>query len=245
MIAAQWINRLAEFVEDWSYLICRDGWRSTLGTIGQEVIRLPYRHFEIVLVARSLLEPLPTLRPKNALEIRELVPTDLQLVRKIDRPSQARLCARRLARGHKGLLALLQGQPVGYAWGCAEVDPTLERVSLKLNPGDMLCVDAYTSPAFRHHGVQTALTLARFGLFRDLGYSRAIAYIEKYNYPSLAVWRGVGSQVVGHIRFTRIGPWRRSHLTGTPLSDGVPMRKEPCELGESECVPASGISSSH
>lgn len=73
----------------------------------------------------------------------------------------------------------------------------------------MICVDAYRAPAFRGRGVQTALTLARFRLFRDLGYRREVTYIEQRNDPSLAVWRKAGSQVVGHVDYIRIGPWRR------------------------------------
>jgi GNAT superfamily N-acetyltransferase len=207
----RWVSRLAELIEDWNYLIQRDGWRSALPAVGQEIVRLPYRRLKLVVIARSLLEPLPDLQPKIALEIREFEPTDLDFVRQMYRPSEARACARRLAHGHKGLLALHKGQPVGYAWGCAEVEPTLERVRLKLNPGDMLCVDAYTAPPFRSQGVQTALTLARVRLFRDLGYCRAITYIKRRNYPPLAVWRKIGGQIVGYIDFNRIGPWRRVH----------------------------------
>jgi RimJ/RimL family protein N-acetyltransferase len=154
------------------------------------------------------LEPLPDLEPKIALEIRPIELVDLEWVRQINRPSEARALARRLACGQKGLIALFQRQPVGYAWGCAEVDPALERVQLMLRPGDALYVDAYTAPAFRGRGIQTALLLTRLRLFRDLGYRRVVAYIEKRNAPSLAVWRKVGSQEIGQIDFLRIGPWR-------------------------------------
>jgi GNAT superfamily N-acetyltransferase len=203
----QWVNRLAELIEDWSYLIRRDGsWAATPEVI-QAIVTLPYRRMRFVVVARSLLEPLPDLQPKIALEIREFEPADVGLVKQINRPSEAKACAQRLARGHKGLLALYQGQPAGYAWGCTEM--TLERVHLELDPDDVLCTDAYTAPAFRGRGIQTVLTLSRFRLFRDLGYRRAISYIEANNHPSLAVWRKFGSQVVGHVDFKRVGTWRQ------------------------------------
>jgi GNAT superfamily N-acetyltransferase len=205
-----WSSRLAELTQDWNYMLRRDGWRSTLPAVWREVASLPYRHSQFVIVARSLEEPLPDLQPKIELEIRLFEPKDMELVRHIDRPSEARACTRRLECGHKGLIALYEGQPAGYAWGCAEIDPTLERVELKLEPGDVLCVDAYTAPAFRGKGIQTTLSLARFRLFRDLGYRRAIAYIERHNNPSLAVWRKVGSREIGRIDFVRFGPWRRT-----------------------------------
>jgi GNAT superfamily N-acetyltransferase len=207
----QWLTRFTELVDDWSYLSQRDGWRATLPLIGQEAARLPYRRLRFAVPARSLLEPLPDLQPKIALEIRVFQPADLALVRQINRPSEAGLYQRRLERGHTGLIAFHAGKPAGYAWGCPEIDPGLERAYWKLEPGDVFCVDAYTAPAFRGHGVQTALTLARFRLFRDLGYQRAIAYIEVHNHPSLAVWNKFGSQIIGYIDFMRLGPWRRTH----------------------------------
>jgi len=206
----QWNQRLAELLQDWRYVLERDGWRSALPVVAQEITSLPYRHSRFIILARSLLEPLPDLQPKVAFDFRPFEMADVELVRQIDRPSEARACAKRLERGHKGLLALYQGQPAGYAWGSTEVAPDLERVELRLDPGDGLCVDAYTAPAFRGRGLQTTLSLARFQLFRDLGYRRAVAYIEKHNLPSLAVWRKVGSQEIGYIDFVRIGPWRRT-----------------------------------
>ena len=207
---AKWLNRLAELQEDWSFAVQRDGWRATLPVIGREIAKLPYRHLRFIVIARSLLDPLPDLPTKIKLDIRPIERADLELVRHIDRPSEARASARRLERGHTGLLALYQGQPAGYAWGCAEVEPSLERVQLKLEPGDMLCVDAYTAPPFRGKGIQTALSLARLHFFRDLGYRRAITYIEQHNAPSLAVWRKLGGREISRIDFLRVGPWRRT-----------------------------------
>jgi GNAT superfamily N-acetyltransferase len=205
----QWVDRLIELIQDWGYLIQHDGWRSVLPEVGRAIVTLPYLHMEFTVLARSLLEPLPDLQSRIALEIRELKSADLSLARQINRPSEARAFARRLDRGHVGFLALHEGQPAGYAWACAEIDPTLERVNLKLDPGDVFCTNAYTVSAHRGQGVQTALTLARLRLFRDLGYRRALTIIEVCNYPSLAVWRKVGAQAIGRMTFLRIGPWRR------------------------------------
>jgi GNAT superfamily N-acetyltransferase len=204
------INRLSELIEDWKFYTQRDGLRSAILAIGSELARLPYRHLQFVILARSLIQPLPDPQPKVAIEIRPFTQVDPELARLIDRPSEARLCARRLDRGHKGLFAFIQDKPAGYAWGCSEVDPDLERVRLKLELGDVLCTDVYTTPVFRGQGVQTALTLARFRLFRDLGFRRAISYIEVNNGPSLAVWqRKLGSMTIGEVDFLRIGPWYR------------------------------------
>ena len=208
-----WLGRLAELTEDWVYLIQRDGWRSALPEVSRAIVTLPYRHIEFIVLACSLLEPLPDLQFGIALEIRKFGLADLNLARQINRPSEARAFARRLDRGHVGFLALHEGQPAGYAWACTEIDPTLERLNLKLDPGDVFCTDAYTASAYRGRGVQAALTLARLRLFRDLGHCRALVTIEVRNHPSLAVWRKVGAQAIGRMTFFRIGPWRRVRYT--------------------------------
>jgi len=202
-------------IEDWNYLVQRDGWKSALPVVGQEIVTLPYRRLQFVIVARSLLEPLPDLQPKIALEIREFKHADVELVRQIHRPSEARALARRLAHGHVGFLALYEGQPVGYAWACTQIDPALERVHLALEPDDVFLTDAYTVPAYRGQGVQKALKSVRLQRFRDLGYHRALAIIEACNYPSLASWQKVGAQAIGRMTFLRIGPWRQSWLQST------------------------------
>jgi GNAT superfamily N-acetyltransferase len=152
------------------------------------------------------------LTPKITLQIRPFDSNDIEEVKKINRPSEARLCAQRLSYGHRGVVASHKGQIAGYAWGAPQIVHSLERIPLDLVSGDVLCVDAYTAPSYRGLGIQTALTLARFRLFRDLGYQRALAYIETDNQPSLTVWRKFDSDVVNIVDFLRIGPWRRVRI---------------------------------
>ena len=212
-------HRLAELIEDWQYLTRQDGIKSALPIVAREIARLPYRHLQFIILTRLLAEPLSELQPKIPLEIHQFETSDLELVRAIDRPSEARLCERRLEGGQRGLVALHQGQIAGYAWGCIHVDWELERVHLQLEPGDILCTDVYTAPGLRGNGVQTALTLRRFQMFRELGYHRAICYIEVNNTPSLAVWqRKFGAETAGKINFIRIGPWYQVHYTYSPTS---------------------------
>ena len=210
----QIMNRLAELTEDWEYLTKRQGFRTSLPLILVDIARLPYRHLRFKILARSLLDPFPVWQPKIRLSIRPFELDDLDVVRQIDRPSEANLCARRLDQGHRGLIAFFEGRPAGYSWGSTDTQTQLERVHLELDPGDVLCSDAFTAPAFRGQGIQTALTLARFHLFRYLGCRRAVSYIEVRNIPSLAVWeRKFNSQRIGTIDFTRIGSWSRVRYT--------------------------------
>jgi GNAT superfamily N-acetyltransferase len=148
-------------------------------------------------------------------EIRTFTGADLKRITEINRPSESRLCAHRLARGHYGFIATNHNQAAGYAWGCAEIDSQLERVPIKLNHGDILCNDAFTVPAYRGMGVQTALTLTRLKLFHQAGYKRAICYIENGNYPSIYVWQQkLKSTIIGQIDFKRIGAWYQVKISG-------------------------------
>lgn len=204
----QGLTRLSEQLDDWYHILQRDEWKSALSQVIREIAALPYRRIDFVVVARSLLPPLPNLQPKVALDIRPFAPADLDFVHREHLPSEANLCAERLRFGHHGLVACIAGQAAGYAWGCT--DTTLEKVNLHFGPGDVLCTDAFTAPAFRGQGIQTALSLARLRWFQELNYRRAVAYIEVGNAPSLAVWRKLGAQEIARITFTRVGPWRKT-----------------------------------
>jgi GNAT superfamily N-acetyltransferase len=216
--------RAYEFIDDWLYLIHREGLKPALSVVSLELARLPYRHLRLLIFASSLSDRMPDLPSKIPLDIIPFEASHLEWVRAVQRPSEARLCQRRLARRQHGLVALFRGQMAGYAWGCFPVDWELERLRLQLEPGDILCTDAYTTPELRGKGVQTALTLARFRKFRDLGFRRAICYIDVNNQPSLAVWqKKFGAQTVGGIDFFRIGPWYKVHTTWSPARRSLNM----------------------
>lgn len=212
-------HRLVELIEDWQYLIRKDGIKSSLRMITLDIAQLPYRHLNFFILARPLGKSLPEIQPKIPLEIRPFETSHLDLVRAIDRPSEARLCERRLGSGQRGLVAFHQGQLAGYAWGCSPVNWDLERVHLQLESDDILCTDVYTAPALRGMGVQTALTCRRLQMFRELDYRRAICYIDVHNAPSLAVWqRKFGAEIVGKINFLRMGSWYKVHYDYSPTS---------------------------
>ena len=200
------ISRLSELIEDWKFFAEREGMRSSLPLILSDIAMLPYRHLHFLVLAHPLQDPIAEWKPKIELIIRLFSQTDLNLVRHIDRPSEARLCARRLELGHVGLVAFYEGRLAGYTWGTMDLSTKIERVHPRLEAGDFLCTDSFTFPAYRGCGVQTALTLSRFQKFGEMGYSRAVCCIDVRNKPSLAVWqRKVNSSVIGTIDFMRIG----------------------------------------
>jgi ribosomal protein S18 acetylase RimI-like enzyme len=205
------MDRLAQLMEDWKYYFRNRTWQQAVLTAGKELLLLPYRHIHFLIVARTLQEPLPGFTSDIPFTIRKFDPSDLAGVAEIDRPSEARAFAQRLASGHTGVAALFNQRLVGYAWAFKKVNPDIERIDLKLEPYDFICTDAFTAPAYRKSGIQTLLTLERFRIFRALGYRRALCYIESSNLPSLRAWKKVGGYVVGEIDYFRLGPWRWTH----------------------------------
>jgi GNAT superfamily N-acetyltransferase len=204
----QLVVRLFDLIEDWIHIMRRDQDISALTEVTREILQLPYRRIRYVFVARSLVKPLSDLKPKCPLEIRPFEPGDLEFVRKGNRPSEAKLCARRLEYRHFGLVACIENCVAGYAWACT--DTKLEKIGILLAPGDVLCTDAFTFPAFRRRGVQSSLSLGRLRFFQDSNYKRAVAYIEAGNRPSLSVWQKLGAAPIAEIDFTRIGLWRKT-----------------------------------
>lgn len=203
-------NRVFEILQDWRYIFRRYSLRFALSALYLDIARLTYQHLRLYIFTCSLREPLPLLQPNNLLEVYRFESSHLEMVRSTDQPSHALLCERQLRLKNYGLIAIHEGQYAGYAWGSEPANREKDHIHRQFETGDILCDNAYTVPKFRGKGVQTALTLARFKIFRELGYKRAICYIEVNNKPSLTVWQNkFKAQVAGEIDFLRIGPWYR------------------------------------
>jgi GNAT superfamily N-acetyltransferase len=205
---AIWSQRLGELMEDWRFYIKSYPWQRSISTIYKEFLQLPYRRIHYLVFARSLAEPVPEFHFDRSIVIRKFESVDIHEVEIINRPSEAKSCTRRFAKGHVGVSALHNGHLVGYAWAFTEIDPVIERFKINLGPRDFLCTDAFTSPSFRGRGIQTSLALTRLNIFRELGFQRALCYIERKNQPSIRVWEKIGAFTIGDIEYFRVGPWR-------------------------------------
>jgi GNAT superfamily N-acetyltransferase len=207
----KWLSRFCDLSKDWYYAIKQDGFQKAVPLIIDELKQLPYRKAEFAILIRPVTMPCPAYTPKIDLNIRPLTEADLDYIAQIDRPSEVKACADRLAAGHRGLIAFHEGQPVGHAWTSTDFDADMERIDIGLKPGDLYCTDAYTAPAFRGKGIQTALTIARLELARDWGYQRTVCFIRRDNVASMAVWqRKLRAKVIGCFDFTRLGIWRKT-----------------------------------
>lgn len=216
-MSVKWNHRLAELIEDWNNNFKVYPWRRALSTTFKRLLQLPYRHTHYLIFAIPLPEHPPDLSElhfDDSVVIRRFVPQDVPEVAKISRPSEARLCAKRLACDQIGLSAIHNNRLVGFSWACTEIDPTIEKFEFSLEPLDYFSLHAYTSPSFRRRGIQTSMALAQYKIFSEMGFKRAICHIRKNNQPSQYHVKNIGGYQVGDMDIIRFGPWRwvRTHF---------------------------------
>jgi GNAT superfamily N-acetyltransferase len=200
---------VVEHVIDWGFLARRAGWRPLIFKVRDVVRTLPRRRLRYIVMGVALDSPFPVSAGLENIEVRPFIPSDLHFVRREHLPSEAAMCARRLAAGQEGLTAVLDGEPAGYAWLCR--NDALERVDLPMTSDEVMFTDAFTAPRFRGRGVNTSLALASLRWARELRYSRLIGYIEAGNGASLNVWLGkMGGRVFQRLEFERVWARRRT-----------------------------------
>ena len=178
----------------------------TLGTA-------PYRHIEYTVFARSLDEPLPNAHPRIPTTMRLASESDLRRLRSIVLPSEYRHFARRLAHGRLCFLAIAEEKPedlAAYCWATTEIDPKIDALVLDLPPASAYLDDAFTVPAYRRKGIQTAAHIFRLQHVKTLGCRRAFLIVDVKNQASQSLVRELGYQEVDRLSFRRI-LWKRTY----------------------------------
>jgi ribosomal protein S18 acetylase RimI-like enzyme len=173
----------------------------------QYLASVPYEHIAFIVCVRSLQEPLPTACPRIPVLMRLATEADLLRFRDFVLPSECRHFARRLAHGRLCFLAFPEKNSeelVSYCWATTKIDPELDALILDLPPGSAYVDDAYTVPAYRRQGIQTALHLFRLRHLQALGCTRAILIVDVKNRASQALVRKLGYREVGQASFLRV-----------------------------------------
>lgn len=205
-------RRALEHLVDWRHVLHRDGWSSFLKKVRQDARKLPRRKTEYIIMEVPLDHPFPDPPCLSLVEVRPFTSADLESVRKQFLPSEAAMCARRLAAGHEGLTAVLDGEFAGCCWLCR--DDSLERADLSIGADEVLFTDAFTAPRFRGQGVNTSLALASLRRGKQLHLRRLIAYIRTDNAASQAVWLGkLNGRVFAKLEFKRVWTGRRTRIS--------------------------------
>ena len=206
-------EKLTSLVADLRERARRDSWYQVGRWLVETLVSLPYRHIEYTVFTRSLLEPLPVVEPRISVTLRLATEADLGRFRGFVPPSEMRHFAHRLAHGRYCFLALDGENLAAYCWTATQVEPDVDNLVMRLQPGDIYGDDAYTAPAYRRQGIQTALLVYRLEYMRNLGYQRVVAIVEENNTASQQMVRRLGYQEADHLSFRRI-LWRRSYQRG-------------------------------
>jgi len=193
---------------DLEHQIRKSGWRGGGRWLAERIASIPYRHTEYIVFARSLRASLPAATPRQPVTLRRAEADDLDHLEGVIPPSELRYLRRRLAHGRFCFLAFAGKDLAAYCWATTQVEPDIESVSIPLRPGDTYFNDAYTLPAYRRQGIQTAVHLYRLAYMRDLGYRRAVLIVAKTNAASQRLVHKLGYRKVSHLTYRRI-LWKR------------------------------------
>jgi ribosomal protein S18 acetylase RimI-like enzyme len=202
-------ERIKSLILDLRERVRRDDWRQTGRWLAETLVSLLYCHIEYTVFARSLLKPLPVIAPRLPVTLCLATGADLVRFRGLVPPSELRHFARRLAHGRHCFLARDGESLAAYCWATTQVAFGWDNLEMRLQPGDAYVDDAFTIPAFRRQGIQTALHLYRLAYMRGLGCQRAVLIVRQDNIASQGLIRKLGYQEVDYLSFRRI-LWRRT-----------------------------------
>jgi hypothetical protein len=164
------------------------------------------------------LPPVPTdvevrLMPLRAEEVREALAIDPRL-------TEAAIHRRR-ATGEECLLVWHAGVATHCVW-CTDRPVYLPYLGRRFRPlpGDRVCVDVASRPAWRRRGIDTAASISYLHTSRDLGYRRAISLVASWNAPALNVaLRRMYGEAAGTIGYWNLGLARCYRVSGTVCVD--------------------------
>jgi hypothetical protein len=170
-----------------------------------------------LVLARSLLAPLPVFVASEAFHWTELRPTEIGRVQAIN-PELSRAEIRsRLEAGQRCLLFWHRDVPVYYRWDTSQ-PCYLPYLGLTARPieGDLVTVEAFTHPSFRNRGIHSLATGLILRQARDRGLRRSVTMVAWWNSPALRVaLEKAERSVIGSVGWWGIGPLRHHYASGT------------------------------
>jgi GNAT superfamily N-acetyltransferase len=181
-----------------------------LRRLGGRLARAVYASDDHLIIRKDLTQPAPA--TDGAFRLEQAGDQHLPLVASFN----AKRCYRRathtfmhrLDRGHIGLIALLDGEMVGWIW-CTDPrrhpdDPEIKRYRIPDRGGDVYGFDLILAEEHRGHGNATVLLDQIHATLASLGYGAMWGYVESDNLPSRWLFSVSGHAVVGRSRGRRI-----------------------------------------
>ena len=203
-------RKLGDLFYDLKERVRREGWLEAGYGLVKVLVSLPYRRMEYIVFTRPLSGPLPDATPKLSVTLRRATEADLVRFEGLVPAWELRHFRRRLAHGRYCFLALDGDNLAAYCWATTQVEFDVDNLDMTLREGDVYLDDAYTVPAYRRQGIQTAVHMYRLEYMQDRGYQRAVLIVEDPNLASQGLVRKLGYQVAGHLSFRRV-LWMRDY----------------------------------
>ena len=178
-----------------------------------------------LILERTLAGPLATPKANGRLEVRQMVEKDLELLRQAGaalRERRIRDFAARMAGGRIGVIAMLDGQPVGYGWlsRLAEVE-SFCGIKICLSPREGYIYDGFVLPAHRRSGIYPYLLNWRLDYLRNHGCQIVYSIVDPGNAPALRCHRSLGFRVKEELKRTKFLSFeRRLRLPPAQPADG-------------------------
>jgi ribosomal protein S18 acetylase RimI-like enzyme len=135
---------------------------------------------------------------------------DLARFEGLVRPSERHYFRQRLTHGRRCFLALDNNNLAAYCWATTQVEFEIDNLEISLQPGDAYLDDAYTVPAYRRLGIQSALHVYRLRYLLNIGCRRAVLIVRTTNTASQNLVGKLGYHQVDRLSFRRL-LWKRSY----------------------------------
>jgi GNAT superfamily N-acetyltransferase len=175
---------------------------------------------QILLVARSLDEPIPEVLPRIPVVFELLDETEMiEYInfRPYASPSEIRS---RWSRGHRCIVGRHAGQIVNAGWTCTSPAWIGELAKeIELAPSEIFLYDGFTSPHFRNQNIQQARHSWVLRMLRDAGFKRAMGHVRLDNIRQIRALERVGYHFSAVMGYVKLGPWRRDFSRPAPHTD--------------------------
>lgn len=186
-------------------------WFRILGELG-------YRR--VMLLKRSLLEPIPDATPRVPVTVGLLERTDIIEYLEFRVGTPVGEIQRRLDAGHCCFVARYLGRLVASSWA-ASTGAWMHYLACEVQVAsdEVYIYDSFTRSDCRGRGVSPAIGIEMLHHFRAAGYRRAVRTISPENRASLQAVGKTGYRPYGVMGYVKVGPWRRDFYR-TQRKDG-------------------------
>lgn len=177
----------------------------------------------LLLFAKSLDEPFPSLAPAIPVECAPLEPDEVAELAGLHPDVSIEEARARLEKGHRCYVARHCGRVVHAIWtGFDRVWIPYLEYWLQLQPGDAYAYQSWTAAEYRGKGIATARAIVMAHDLRKSGYRRVLGAVMPGSHAALGPVRKLGYPLCGVIGYYRLGPWRRPFYRPlTPDAPGV------------------------